>query len=166
MPNSIITGTGSYIPPSKIPNRYFLGHEFYRSDGIKIEKANIDIINKLEEITCINERRYLTDDLNTSDIAFMAADRALENTDRESLDYIIVAQNLGDVKAGNNRSDMVPSIAARVKHKLKIKNPYTVAYDIPFGCPGWLHGMILADYYIKSGDAKKVLVIGAEVLSR
>jgi len=166
MPNSIITGTGSYIPPSKITNRYFLGHEFYRSDGIKIKKANIDIINKLEEITCINERRYLTDDLNTSDIAFMAADRALENTDRENLDYIIVAQNLGDVRADNNRSDMVPTIAARVKHKLKIKNPYTVAYDIPFGCPGWLHGMILADYYIKSGDAKKILVIGAEVLSR
>ncbi|MFO7665934.1 MAG: ketoacyl-ACP synthase III [Desulfobacterales bacterium] len=166
MPNSIITGTGSYVPPSKITNRHFLGHEFYRSDGIKIKKANIDIINKLEEITCINERRYLTDDLNTSDIAFIAADRALENTDRENLDYIIVAQNLGDVKAGSNRSDMVPTIAARVKHKLKIKNPYTVAYDIPFGCPGWLHGIILADYYIKSGDAKKVLVIGAEALSR
>jgi 3-oxoacyl-[acyl-carrier-protein] synthase III len=166
MPNSIITGTGSYIPALKITNRHFLGHEFYRSDGIRIKKANTDIINKLEEITCIKERRYLTDDLNTSDIAFMAADMALQNTNRESLNYIIVAQNLGDVRAGNNRSDMVPTIAARVKHKLKIKNPYTVAYDIPFGCPGWLHGMILANYYIKSGDAKKILVIGAEVLSR
>ncbi|MBU0543788.1 MAG: ketoacyl-ACP synthase III, partial [Proteobacteria bacterium] len=133
---------------------------------IKIKKANIDIISKLEEITCINERRYLTDDLNTSDIAFMAAGRALEKADRESLDYIIVAQNLGDVRAGNVRSDMVPTIAARVKHKLRIKNPYTVAYDIPFGCPGWVHGVILADYYIKSGDAKKILVIGAETLSR
>ena len=166
MPNSIITGTGSYIPASKISNRHFLGHEFYRPDGVKIKKANIDIINKLEEITCIKERRYLTDDLNTSDMAFMAAERALENTDRESLDYIIVAQNLGDVRADNNRSDMVPTIAARVKHKLKIKNPYTVAFDIPFGCPGWLHGMILTDYYIKSGDVRKVLIIGAETLSR
>ncbi len=166
MPNSIITGTGSYIPTAKIPNRYFLGREFYRSDGIKIKKANIDIINKLEEITCINERRYVTDNLNTSDIAFMAGEMALENTDREKLDYIIVAQNLGDVRADNRRSDTVPAIASRVKHKLKIKNPYTVAFDIPFGCPGWLHGMILADYYIKSGDAKSVLVIGAEVLSR
>ena len=166
MSNSIITGTGNYIPELKIPNKHFLGHEFYRSDGIKINKANIDIINKLEEITCINERRYITDNLNNSDIAFMAADRALENTDRESLDCIIVAQNFGDVRADNNRADTVPTIAARVKHKLKIKNPYTVAFDIPFGCPGWLHGMILADYYIKSGDAKRVLVIGAEVLSR
>ncbi len=61
---------------------------------------------------------------------------------------------------------MVPSLAARVKHKLRIKNPYTVAFDIPFGCPGWLQGMIVADYYIKSADAKKILVIGAETLSR
>jgi 3-oxoacyl-[acyl-carrier-protein] synthase-3 len=96
----------------------------------------------------------------------MAAESALDGIDRESLDYIIVAQNFGDVKANNLKSDMVPTIAARVKHKLRIKNPYTVAYDVPFGCPGWLHGMIIADYYIKSGDAKKVLVIGAETLSR
>jgi len=166
MPNSIITRTGSYIPTLKIPNRHFLAHDFYGINGIKIEKANYDIINKLQEITCINERRYVTDELNTSDIAFLAAKQALDGIDRESLDYIIVGQNLGDVRPDNIRTDMVPSIAARVKHKLKIKNPYTVAYDVPFGCPGWLHGMILADYYLKSGDAKKVLVIGAEILSR
>jgi len=84
----------------------------------------------------------------------------------ESLDCIIVAQNLGDLSDDNRRSDMVPTIAARVKHRLRIRNPYTVAFDVPFGCPGWLHGMILANYYIQSGDAKKVLVIGAETLSR
>ncbi|MBW2605356.1 MAG: ketoacyl-ACP synthase III [Deltaproteobacteria bacterium] len=166
MPNSIITRTGSYIPTLKIPNRHFLAHDFYGADGIKIEKSNYDIINKLQEITCINERRYVTDELNTSDMAFLAAKQAIDGIDRESLDYIIVGQNLGDVRPDNIRTDMVPSIAARVKHKLKIKNPYTVAYDVPFGCPGWLHGMILANYYIKSGDTKKVLVIGAETLSR
>ncbi|MEE8481510.1 MAG: ketoacyl-ACP synthase III [Desulfobacterales bacterium] len=166
MPNSIITRTGSYIPTLKIPNRHFLAHDFYGADGIKIEKSNDEIIAKLQEITCIDERRYVTDELNTSDIAFLAAKQAIDGTDKENLDYIIVGQNLGDVRADNIRCDMVPSIAARVKHKLKIKNPYTVAYDVPFGCPGWLHGMILADYYIKSGDSKKVLVIGAETLSR
>ncbi len=166
MPNSIITRTGSYIPTLKIPNRHFLAHDFYGADGIKIEKLNDEIIAKLQEITCIDERRYVTDELNTSDIAFLAAKQAIDGTDKENLDYIIVGQNLGDVRADNIRCDMVPSIAARVKHKLKIKNPYTVAYDVPFGCPGWLHGMILADYYIKSGDSKKVLVIGAETLSR
>ncbi len=166
MPNSIITRTGSYIPTLKIPNRHFFAHDFYGADGIKIEKSNDEIIAKLQEITCIDERRYVTDELNTSDIAFLAAKQAIDGTDKENLDYIIVGQNLGDVRPDNIRTDMVPSIAARVKHKLKIKNPYTVAYDVPFGCPGWLHGMILADYYIKSGDTKKVLVIGAETLSR
>jgi 3-oxoacyl-[acyl-carrier-protein] synthase-3 len=166
MPNSIITATGSYIPTLKISNEYFLVHDFYGADRIKLERSNIDIINKFRKITGISERRYVTNDLNTSDIAFISAKHALEGTDKESLDYIIVGQNLGDIRADNIRSDMVPTIAARVKHKLGIKNPYTVAYDIPFGCPGWLHGMTIADYYIKSGDAKKVLVIGAETLSR
>jgi len=166
MANSIITRTGSYIPSVTIPNNFFLDHQFYGRDGIKIEKQNIDIIRQFEEITCIRERRYVPEDLNTSDIAFLAAEKALEGVDREALDYIIVGQNLGDVRAGSFRSDMIPTIAARVKHKLRIKNPYTVAYDLPFGCPGWLHGMIQADYYIKSGDAKSALVIGAETLSR
>ena len=166
MPNSIITKTGSYIPTRRIPNEQFLEHDFYGADGVKLEKSNDDIINKLKDITGINERRYVTDELDTSDIAFMAAVEALEGIDRESLDYIIVAQNFGNMQADNLRSEMVPTIAARVKHKLKIKNPYTVAYDIPFGCPGWLHGIILSDYYIKSGDAKRVLVVGAEILSR
>lgn len=166
MPNSIITKVGSYIPALKISNAYFLNHVFYGSDGKKLEKPTKDIIEKFEEITGIKERRYVTEDLNTTDLAYITAERALGSLDRETLDYVIVAQNFGDVAAENIRSDMVPTIAARVKHRLKIKNPYTVAYDIPFGCPGWLHGVILADYYIKSGDAKKVLVIGVEILSR
>jgi len=166
MKKSIITGTGSYIPTLKVPNRQFLENDFYEADGTKIAKPTADIVKKLQEITCICERRYVEDNLNVSDISFMAAEYALEGIDRESLDYIIVAQNFGDVKADNIKSDMVPTIAARVKHKLRIKNPYTVAYDVPFGCPGWLHGMTIADYYIKSGDAKKILVIGAETLSR
>jgi len=151
MANSIITRTGSYIPSVKVVNEQFLGNEFFAADGTKITKPTTEIVNKLQEITCIRERRYVEDNLNTSDIAFMAAEQALDGTDRETLDYIIVAQNLGDVRADNIKSDMVPTIAARVKHRLKIKNPYTVAYDIPFGCPGWLHGTITADYYIRSG---------------
>jgi 3-oxoacyl-[acyl-carrier-protein] synthase-3 len=166
MPNSIITRTGSYIPTLRIPNKHFLEHNFYGSDGKKLGKANNDIINKLQEITGIKERRYVTDDLNASDLAFLAAKQALDGISKEKLEYIIIAHNFGDVSADNIRTDMVPTIAARVKQKLKITNPYTVAYDIPFGCPGWLHGVILSDYYIKSGDAKKVLVVGVEILSR
>jgi 3-oxoacyl-[acyl-carrier-protein] synthase-3 len=141
-------------------------HQFFNTDGTKISKSNIDIIKKLQDITCIKNRRYLEKKLNTSDIAYLAARDALEGVDKEGLDSIIVAHNFGDVRADNRRSDMVPTIAARVKHKLGIENPYTVAFDIPFGCPGWLQGMIIGNYYIKSGDAKKILVIGAETLSR
>jgi 3-oxoacyl-[acyl-carrier-protein] synthase-3 len=49
---------------------------------------------------------------------------------------------------------------------LGIVNPRTVAYDLPFGCPGWLQGVIQADYYLRSGDCRRALVIGAETLSR
>lgn len=165
---SVIAGTGSYIPTQKITNKNFLSHDFYDSSGAKYDKTNDEIINKLEEITGIIERRFVSKDLVTSDIAFFAARDALESskTNKESLDYIIVAHNFGDVKDDNKRSDFVPSLAARVKHKLKIENPKTIAYDLPFGCPGWLQAMIQADYYIKSGDARKALVIGAETLSR
>lgn len=166
MPRSIITSTGSYIPDIRIPNTTFLDRDFYGTNGRRLEKSNADIVQKFQEITCINERRYVTDDLNTSDMSFISAEQALNGVDRESLDYIIVAHNFGDLNANNTQTDMVPTLASRVKQKLGIKNPYTVAYDIPFGCPGWLQGMINADYYIKAGDAKKVLVIGAETLSR
>jgi len=165
---SIITGTGSYIPTKRVHNNAFLENEFYDSYGKRFDKTNKEIITKFAEITGITERRYVTDDLVTSDIAFRAAEDALESSkiDKEGLDYIIVAHNFGDVKANNRRSDFVPSLAARVKQKLGIGNPKTIPYDIPFGCPGWLQGMIQADYYLKSGDARSILVIGAEILSR
>ncbi len=165
---SVITGTGSYIPPNMVSNSAFLTNEFYSSDGTIIEKKNIEIINKFEEITTIAERRYVSDHFVTSDIAFFAALEAIKNSgiNQEELDYVIVAHNFGDVKNENRLSDFVPCLAARVKFKLKINNPNAVAYDITFGCPGWLQAVIQADYFIKSGDAKKILVIGAETLSR
>jgi 3-oxoacyl-[acyl-carrier-protein] synthase-3 len=166
MVHSIIKSTGSYLPAAVIPNTHFLKNEFYDEDGNRLDRPNPEIIAKLNEITEIEERRYVTEDLITSDIATIAAEKALEDEDRENLDYIIVGTNLGELTADNNRTDFVPTIAARVKHKLRIKNPYTVAFDLPFGCPGWLQGMIMADYFIKSGDATRILVIGAEILSR
>lgn len=165
---SVITGTGKYIPERRIANEDFLTHEFYEKDRLKIDKTNQEIIDKFLEITTIAERRYVSDDLTTSDIAYFAAIDAIKtaNIDKEELDHIIVAHNFGDIKKNNRQLDIVPTLAARVKHKLKIKNPNCIAYDLPFGCPGWLQAVIQADYYIKSGDNKKVLVIGADVLSR
>ena len=168
MKYSVITGTGSYLPTRRIANQDFLNHEFYDSGGKKLEKDNEEIIDKFLEITDIQERRYVTDDLVTSDIAYLAGLEAIKaaGIDKEDLDHIIVAHNFGDVKKGSASLDIVPSLAARVKHKLKIKNPATIAYDLPFGCPGWLQGLIQADYFLRSGDDKKILVIGADVLSR
>jgi 3-oxoacyl-[acyl-carrier-protein] synthase-3 len=165
---SVITGTGCYIPAKRIKNDYFLKNEFFDSAGKKLEKTIREIVDKFYEITTIGERRYAADNLVTSDIACEAAVEAIKSAgiDKEELDYIIVAHNFGDVKKENKQKDIVPSLAARVKHKLGIKNPDNVAYDILFGCPGWLQASIQADYLIKSGDAKKVLVIGAEILSR
>jgi 3-oxoacyl-[acyl-carrier-protein] synthase III len=166
--HSIITGTGSYVPKNNITNEDFLSKEFYDSKGEKINKTNREIIDKFQEITTISERKYASDDLITSDIAYFAAVEAIKsaNIDQEEIDYIIVAHNFGNTRKDNRQPDYVPCLAARVKCKLGIQNPYTVSYDITFGCPGWLQAMIQADYYIRSGDAKKILVIGAEILSR
>jgi len=163
-----IVGTGSYIPPVKVPNEKFLENRFYSPDGKKIDTKNDEIISKFEYITGIKERRYVPDDMVTSDIAYFAAQDAIDSSgiDKESLDYIIVGHNFGDVSAKTKWPDFVPSLAARVKQKLGVENPKMIAYDIIFGCPGWLQGIIQADYYIRSGDAKRALVIGAETLSR
>jgi 3-oxoacyl-[acyl-carrier-protein] synthase-3 len=165
---SIILGSGSYVPTNAVPNAHFLQHTFFDQQGMRLEKMNDVIIQQFEQITGIRERRYVTDDLVTSDIAFFAAREALAsaNVDGETLDYIIVAHNFGDIRADNPRSEFVPALASRVKHHLGIKNPGTIVYDLSFGCAGWLQGMIQADFYIRSGSAKKVMVIGAETLSR
>jgi len=165
---STIIGTGSYLPSREVHNNDFLRNEFFQPDGEMYDNGAEQIIKKFEEITEIRERRYVPDNLVNSDISFFAARDALESSgvEKESLDYIIVAHNFGDLRNNNRRSDFVPSIAARVKHKLKIKNPKSICYDICFGCPGWLQGLIQANYFLKSGDAKRALVIGAETLSR
>jgi 3-oxoacyl-[acyl-carrier-protein] synthase-3 len=77
-----------------------------------------------------------------------------------------VAHNFGDVTHSSNRVDLVPSLASRIKSRLGIQNPNCVGYDMAFGCPGWLEAVIQANYYIRSGDAKRCLVIGTETLSR
>ncbi|SDC71980.1 3-oxoacyl-ACP synthase III family protein [Williamwhitmania taraxaci] len=165
---STIAASGRYIPTQVVKNENFLNNEFFNASGVRIEKSNQEVIEKFHQITEISERRYVTDDLKASDIAFLAAKDALTTSgiDMETLDYIIVAHNFGDVSKENRRTDIVPSLASRVKRMLGIVNPFTVAYDLPFGCPGWIQAVIQADYYIRSGDAKRVLVIGAETLSR
>jgi 3-oxoacyl-[acyl-carrier-protein] synthase-3 len=164
---SVITGTGSFIPENKIAGDAFLNSTFYEN-GLLLDKAIAEIITKFAEITEINERRYVDPLQVNSTIGTIAAQRAIDDAgiDKETLDHIIFCHNFGDVKEGSNRMDMLPALAAKVKQALAIQNPDCVAYDVIFGCPGWLQGAIQADYLIKSGDAKRVLVIGSETLSR
>lgn len=165
---SVIISTGSYLPKNIIKNEEFLKYRFYEKTGEFINRANSEIISKFQDITEIEERLYADDDHLASDLGSFAAQDALEsnNIDPETLDYIIVAHNFGDIPFGTTRAHVLPTLASRVKHKLGILNPDCVAYDLPFGCPGWLQGMIQADYFIRSGDAKRILVIGTETLSR
>ncbi|MDP9959496.1 3-oxoacyl-ACP synthase III family protein [Chryseobacterium lathyri] len=165
---SKIIGVGNYIPPETITNLFFDQHHFINKNGESLKEANDIIARKLKEITGIEERRYASEHQVTSDLGLIAAQRAIENSkiDPETLDYIIFAHNFGDVRFGTIQSDSVPSLASRVKHLLKIKNNFCVAYDVLFGCPGWIEGVIQANAFIKSGIAKRCLVIGAETLSR
>ncbi|TVZ55476.1 3-oxoacyl-[acyl-carrier-protein] synthase-3 [Lutibacter sp. Hel_I_33_5] len=168
MISSIISGTGSYIPSIEKKNTDFLDAEFLNEDGTAFSNSNEEIIEKFKLITGIASRRYAEGKYNTSDLAAFASEKAIKKAgiDKEELDYIIVAHNYGDVKSGSTYGDLLPSLASRVKNKLEIKNPNCVGYDLLFGCPGWIEGVIQANAFIKAGIANKCLVIGAETLSR
>src|SRR5690606_4232504 len=115
-----ITGSGRYIPTRRITNEHFLDNEFYKADGEKIAKSNENIISTLQKITEIEERRYIEDEYLTSDMAFFAAQNAIDSAkmDAETLDYIIVAHNFGDIPKGIHSSDMFPALASRVNDKI------------------------------------------------
>jgi 3-oxoacyl-[acyl-carrier-protein] synthase-3 len=165
---TIITGTGSYIPTEIVTNHDFFNHDFYAEDRNKIDTPPQEVVDKFRQITGIAERRYATPDLNASDLATHAARIAIEDSgiDPETLDQLIVAHNFGNVIKDTIQTDAVPALASRVKHNLQIRNPRCVAYDVLFGCPGWIQGVIQADAFFKAGMASKALVIGSETLSR
>ncbi len=165
---SVIAGSGRHIPTQVMPNAAFLEHVFLDADGTPIDKSNDQILEQFEAITAIRERRYALPEQLNSDLAYLAGRDALASSgiDPESLDTIVVAHNFGDVRHGHYRSDTVPSLASRVKAKLKIRNPGTVAFDLLFGCPGWVQAVIQVDAMIRAGDIRRALVIGSDTLSR
>lgn len=165
---SVITGTGSYIPAIIKSNSDFADSIFYTENDRPATAASKDVVEKFKQITGISERRYVSPDLNASDIAAIAARKAIEdsNIDPETIDQIIVAHNFGNIISQTIQTDAVPSLANRVKHDLGIANPECIAYDILFGCPGWVQAMIQAHSFFLAGMAKKCLLIGTETLSR
>jgi 3-oxoacyl-[acyl-carrier-protein] synthase III len=165
---SVITGSGSHIPPHIQSNDDFEDHIFYTEGRLPFDTKQGVIVEKFRQITGIDERRYATDDVNASDIGHIAASNALADSgvDPETIDQLIVAHNFGNVAKHTIQTDAVPSLASHIKHALGIRNPSCVAYDILFGCPGWVQGLIQADAFFKAGMAKKALIIGTETLSR
>lgn len=164
----IFSGFGSCIPEKIVDENAFLNNEFYDNKGSVLAGSNRHILDKFKSITGIEQRRYASEDQVASDLGFIAAQRAIVNSgiDPEHLDGIICAQNYGDIPIGQSQSDMVPSIAARIKHKLGIINPSCVAFDVLFGCPGWIQSAIIASQFLKNDAAGSYLIIAAETLSR
>jgi 3-oxoacyl-[acyl-carrier-protein] synthase III len=168
MLRSIISGTGSFIPSVVKSNTDFIRHIFYGDNHLPLTAPPQVVVEKFKQITGIEERRYISDNLAASDIGAIAAQKAIEDSgiNPEELDQLIVAHNFGNVLKDTVQTDAVPSLASQIKHLLGIHNPNCIAYDILFGCPGWLQGVIQAEAFFKAGIAKKALVIGTETLSR
>src|SRR5437868_8048454 len=96
---TVIAGTGSYIPTHIKTNNDFTDHNFYAEDNSALETEPKLIVEKFKQITGIEERRYAVDEMESSDMAAVAAQNAINDAgcDAESIDQIIVAHNFGNV---------------------------------------------------------------------
>ncbi|HXB08891.1 MAG TPA: 3-oxoacyl-[acyl-carrier-protein] synthase III C-terminal domain-containing protein [Puia sp.] len=168
MYRSIITGSGACIPDIIVSNSHFLANDFHPENGVPQGRTSPEIVEKFSKITGIRERRYAAKGLSASQMAAQAAEIAIADSgmSKESFDQLIVAHNFGDMLDCHSYPAIVPSLASKVKNLLGISNPACIPYDLLFGCPGWLQGMIHADAFFKAGIAKTALIIGTETLSR
>ena len=134
MQRAVIIGTGAYIPHETKTNYDFVVHNFYGDDHTLINAPSVEIVEKFKHITGIEERRYAPQEMNASDIGAIAAKSAIEDAaiDPETLDQIIVAHNFGNVIKHSIQTDLVPSLANRIKHTLGIRNPNCIGYDVVF----------------------------------
>lgn len=136
---TVITGSGCYIPPVIKTNRDFTVNDFYGENEDRITTPPQEVVDKFQEITGIEERRYAAEEMNSSDMAIMAAKAAIEDSgiNPEELDQIILAHNFGNVIKHTIQTDVLPALASRVKHGLGIKNPNCVALRYSL----WLSGL-------------------------
>ncbi len=165
---TIIAATGTKLPDRRIQNSYFLNNVFMDEHGTPNPKDTVDIIAKLEQITGIKERGYISEKGDSVPLMYEACMATIADWghDKNMIDGIIVAHNAGNMLEGRDGFHTVPNMAALLKNKLDITNHECFAYDLLFGCPGWLQGIIQAHQAIQMGDAKHVLVVGIEVASR
>lgn len=165
---TVIVGTGAVIPELLVPNSHFESSEFYDRNGQPIDKSGKEIVEKLESIAGIRERRYIPFEQDSVQLMTDASRLALEASglDVNDLSGIILAHNAGNMIPDTGAFHTVPNMAAVLKHELGSTNHRCFAYDLLFGCPGWLQGLIQAHQAIMSGDAEHVMVTGLEVASR
>ncbi|PHS69011.1 MAG: 3-oxoacyl-ACP synthase [Methylophaga sp.] len=143
---SRISGTGSYQPEKILTN-----HDL---------EQMVDTTDQwIQERTGIKKRHIVADDETTTDLAFYAAEKAIEaaGITNDDIDLIIVATS--------TPTRIFPSTASLVQQKLNITNGCP-AFDIQAVCTGFIYALTVADKFIKSGSAKNVLIIGAETFSR
>lgn len=140
-----ITGTGSYVPEKVLTN-------------LDLEKFLDTSDEWIRARTGIAERHVAADDENTSDLATKAAERALEmaGVKPEELDCIVVGTITGDYPW--------PATACIVQANLGAVN--AGAFDVSAACSGFLYALSTASDRIQAGNARKILVIGAEILTR
>ncbi len=143
--NSRIIGTGGYLPERVMTNH----------DLAKVVETSDEWI---VERTGIKQRHIAADEQSTCDLAEAAARQAIEaaNISTDSIDLIIVATTTPD--------RVFPSTACLLQHRLGIHG--CPAFDVQAVCTGFIYALSIADKFIKTGSAKRALVIGAETMSR
>ena len=140
-----IKGFGAYAPEKVVDNAYF--ESFLETSDEWISK-----------MTGIKERRWASEDQDTSDLAFEASKKAIEDAGitPADIDMIIVASATGDMP--------FPSVANILQEKLGTRKVPTM--DQLAACSGFMYSMITAKQYVQSGDYKNILVVGADKLSK
>ncbi|MBC7996274.1 MAG: ketoacyl-ACP synthase III [Rhizobacter sp.] len=147
---SRISGTGSFLPPQRVTNA-----DLAAQLGAKgVETSDDWIVAR----TGIRARHFAAPDMPCSDLAVEASRQALASAgiDASQIDLIILATSTPDM--------VFPSTACIVQRKLGIQG--CAAFDVQAVCSGFVYALTVADSMIRTGAARKALVIGAEVFSR
>lgn len=140
----------------------FLGVGHYAPEKVLTNKDLEKMVDTSDEWirtrTGIEERRIAADDMDTSDLAFRAAQEALKdaNLEAEDLDMILVATVTPDTP--------FPSVSAMLQHRLGANK--VAAMDLSAACAGFMYGVITAKQFIETNAYKNILVVGVEKLSK
>ncbi len=147
---SRISGTGSFLPPRRLTNADLVAELAIQG----IESSDDWIVER----TGIHARHFVGAGVGSSDLGVEAAKRAIQaaGCQASDIDLIIVATSTPDM--------VFPATAALIQNKLGIAG--CPVFDVQAVCSGFIYAMTVADAMIKTGTAKRALVIGAEVFSR